>query len=85
MSQALDPTFYRSPAAAVAAPPETLAYIAAFDPAVVVHVDLVADDFDADLERLRGLGATVLSTDKTPDGKPSAVLSDPQGNEFCLA
>jgi methanethiol oxidase len=28
----VDPTFYRSPAAAVAAPPEGLAYVAAFDP-----------------------------------------------------
>ena len=28
-----DPTFYRSPSAAVAAPPEQLAYVAAFDPA----------------------------------------------------
>jgi selenium-binding protein 1 len=27
-----DPTFYRTPRAAVAAPPETLAYVAAFDP-----------------------------------------------------
>jgi methanethiol oxidase len=27
-----DPTFYRSPAAAIAAPPEELAYVAAFDP-----------------------------------------------------
>jgi predicted enzyme related to lactoylglutathione lyase len=50
-----------------------------------VHVDLVADDFDAHLDRLRSLGATVLRTDQTPDGKPSAVLADPQGNEFCLA
>ena len=28
-----DPTFYRSPAAAITAPPEELAYVAAFDPA----------------------------------------------------
>jgi hypothetical protein len=28
-----DPTFYRSPGAAIAAPPETIAYVAAFDPA----------------------------------------------------
>ena len=28
----IDPTFYRSPAAAVAAAPEQLAYVAAFDP-----------------------------------------------------
>jgi methanethiol oxidase len=33
MSQTLDPTFYRSPGEAVAAPPEQLAYVAAYDPA----------------------------------------------------
>jgi selenium-binding protein 1 len=33
MSQTLDPTFYRSPGEAIAAPPERLAYVAAFDPA----------------------------------------------------
>jgi methanethiol oxidase len=33
MSEMTDPTFYRSPLAAVAAPPERLAYVAAFDPA----------------------------------------------------
>jgi len=33
MSQILDPTFYRSPADAIAAPPERLAYVAAYDPA----------------------------------------------------
>jgi len=33
MSQTLDPTFYRTPADAIAAPPEQLAYVAAFDPA----------------------------------------------------
>jgi selenium-binding protein 1 len=32
MSQTPDPTFYRSPADAIAAPPERLAYVAAFDP-----------------------------------------------------
>ncbi len=33
MPEVTDPTFYRSPQAAVAAPPERLAYVAAFDPA----------------------------------------------------
>jgi selenium-binding protein 1 len=33
MSQMLDPTFYRSPGDAIAAPPERLAYVAAYDPA----------------------------------------------------
>jgi selenium-binding protein 1 len=32
MPEITDPTFYRTPAAAAAAPPETLAYVAAFDP-----------------------------------------------------
>jgi hypothetical protein len=33
MSAGTDPMFYRSPAEAIAAPPERLAYVAAFDPA----------------------------------------------------
>ena len=31
MTQMLDPTFYRSPGEAMAAPPEQLAYVAAYD------------------------------------------------------
>ena len=33
MSETTDPTFYRTPGEAIAAPPERLAYVAAFDPA----------------------------------------------------
>jgi selenium-binding protein 1 len=33
MSETTDPTFYRTPTAAIAGPPERLAYVAAFDPA----------------------------------------------------
>ncbi|MFL6184339.1 MAG: selenium-binding protein SBP56-related protein, partial [Actinomycetes bacterium] len=33
MSAGTDPTFYRSPAEAIAGPPERLAYVAAYDPA----------------------------------------------------
>ena len=33
MQNQVDPTFYRSPGEAVAAPPERLAYVAAYDPA----------------------------------------------------
>src|SRR4029450_248089 len=33
MPKTTDPTFYRSPAEAIAAPPERLAYVAAYDPA----------------------------------------------------
>jgi len=49
------------------------------------HIDLVADDYQAELDRLTGLGARLLRDNTTPDGRPSAVLADPQGNEFCLA
>ena len=33
MPETTDPTFYRNPAEAIAAPPERLAYVAAYDPA----------------------------------------------------
>jgi len=49
-----------------------------------VHVDLGADDFAAELGRLVGLGASVLNQ-TGDDTKQSAVLADPEGNEFCLA
>ena len=47
MPEAMDPTFYRSPAAAVAAPPETLAYVAAFDPAGAQRDAMTVLDCDA--------------------------------------
>jgi hypothetical protein len=44
-----------------------------------VHLDLRADDHDTELARLVALGATVISTfDRW------SVLTDPEGNEFCL-
>src|SRR5919109_4999868 len=42
-----DPTFYRSPAAAIAAPPEELAYVAAFDPAGERRDAMTVIDCDA--------------------------------------
>jgi selenium-binding protein 1 len=48
MATAVDPTFYRSPAAAVAAPPEKLAYVAAFDPAGAQHDAITVIDCDAE-------------------------------------
>jgi methanethiol oxidase len=43
-----DPTFYRSPAAAVAAPGEKLAYVAAFDPGGEQHDAMSVIDCDAE-------------------------------------
>jgi predicted enzyme related to lactoylglutathione lyase len=47
------------------------------------HVDLSADDVDAELDRLLSLGAT-LSSRHTEHGKTWAVFHDPEGNTFCL-
>ena len=46
-----------------------------------VHVDLACDDFAAELDRLRGLGAR--PADHQAD-ESLVVLLDPEGNEFCL-
>ena len=47
MPDVTDPTFYRSPAAAIAAPGEGLAYVAAFDPEGVKRDAIAAVDCDA--------------------------------------
>lgn len=47
-----------------------------------VHLDLRADDPAAEIERLVGLGASVLA-DPAPDAQ-FVVLRDPEGNEFCV-
>jgi predicted enzyme related to lactoylglutathione lyase len=51
-----------------------------------VHLDVVPTDGDqdAELDRLLGLGATIVDDRRelTPGGW--VVLADPEGNEFCL-
>src|ERR671936_149655 len=47
MPETADPTFYRSPAAAIEAPPESLAYVAAFDPAGTQRDAMFVIDCDA--------------------------------------
>ncbi len=42
-----------------------------------------SDDRDAEIERLVGLGATVIDVGQ-PDGVTWTVLADPDGNEFCV-
>jgi methanethiol oxidase len=46
MAHTTDPTFYRSPADAIAAPPERLAYVAAYDPAGQAKDAITAIDVD---------------------------------------
>jgi predicted enzyme related to lactoylglutathione lyase len=47
-----------------------------------MHFDLVSIEFDAEIDRLTGLGATKLNEIK--DGGHWATLADPEGNEFDL-
>ncbi|MEV0585034.1 VOC family protein [Nonomuraea sp. NPDC050310] len=39
---------------------------------------------DAEVDRLLGLGATLVADRRDPDGTGWAVLADPEGNEFCV-
>ncbi|MFB7470050.1 VOC family protein [Kitasatospora sp. NPDC056184] len=39
---------------------------------------------DPEVERLLGLGATLVADRRNPDGTGWAVLADPEGNEFCV-
>jgi predicted enzyme related to lactoylglutathione lyase len=51
-----------------------------------VHLDLQPQDRtrDEEVERLLGLGATLVDDQRREDGTGWAVLSDPEGNEFCV-
>ena len=50
-----------------------------------LHLDLVADDRQAEVARLVGLGATeVRSVDDDPSGVVWTVVRDPDGNEVCV-
>jgi catechol 2,3-dioxygenase-like lactoylglutathione lyase family enzyme len=50
-----------------------------------LHLDLHAgpDHRDAEVARLRDLGATVLQEVREP-GTDHVVMADPEGNEFCV-
>lgn len=51
-----------------------------------VHLDVMPTDRSRDDEvvRLRGIGATLIDDHRQPDGTGWAVLTDPEGNEFCV-
>ncbi|MFF5636700.1 VOC family protein [Streptomyces sp. NPDC012825] len=51
-----------------------------------VHLDLQPQDRtrDEEVERLVGLGATLLDDRRNPDGTGWVTLGDPEGNEFCV-
>ncbi|OLR92714.1 VOC family protein [Actinokineospora bangkokensis] len=39
---------------------------------------------DEEVERVLGLGATVVADRRQPDGTGWVVMADPEGNEFCV-
>jgi len=51
-----------------------------------VHFDLMPTDRtrDEEVERLLGLGATVVADHRRPDGTGWVTMADPEGNEFCV-
>ena len=49
-----------------------------------MHLDLIADDRAAEIVRLEALGAARLR-DHDEFGFSWTVLTDPEGNEFCIA
>jgi catechol 2,3-dioxygenase-like lactoylglutathione lyase family enzyme len=51
-----------------------------------VHLDLIPADStrDEEVDRVVGLGATLVADRRRPDGTGWAVLADPEGNEFCI-
>jgi predicted enzyme related to lactoylglutathione lyase len=48
-----------------------------------MHLDLYTDDQAAQVQRLTGLGATVVRRQHDP-GEYYVVMADPEGNEFCI-
>jgi catechol 2,3-dioxygenase-like lactoylglutathione lyase family enzyme len=49
-----------------------------------VHLDLYADDQEAEVERLLSLGATRVDWDLYPTDPDFVVLADTEGNRFCV-
>jgi catechol 2,3-dioxygenase-like lactoylglutathione lyase family enzyme len=49
-----------------------------------IHLDLYAEDQAAEVERLKGLGASEVHWNKRPEDADYVILADPEGNRFCV-
>jgi len=49
-----------------------------------IHLDLYASDQAAEVQRLIALGATEVHWDKRPPDADYVILTDPEGNRFCV-
>jgi poly(3-hydroxybutyrate) depolymerase len=52
---------------------------------IPIHLDLAADDREAEVERLSSLGASVVETKSNEFGETWTVMRDPEGNGFCVS
>lgn len=50
-----------------------------------VHLDLGHENPEEFIQRVIELGGAVHETHQVPDGPGWTILTDPQGNEFCIA
>lgn len=50
-----------------------------------VHLDLRGESMAAEVERLLGLGATMVAERSLGEDVRWTVMADPEGNEFCVA
>jgi len=50
-----------------------------------LHLDLIAPDLDAETERLLSAGAGLVDEHEMPSGFRWNILSDPDGNQFCVS
>jgi hypothetical protein len=48
-----------------------------------MHIDLASKEPGAEIERLVGLGATMVER-REGNGTSWTVMLDPEGNEFCI-
>ena len=51
---------------------------------IPIHLDLVADDREAEVERLTRAGASLKETKTTASGFTFSVMRDPEGIPFCV-
>ncbi|WPW28138.1 VOC family protein [Streptomyces atratus] len=77
------------PEALVEAPGAALLFISVPEPKSSknrLHLDIQPQDRtrDEEVERLLGLGATLVADHRRPNGRGWATLADPEGNEFCV-
>ena len=50
-----------------------------------VHLDLRAESMRDEVERLMGLGATLIAERSLGENLRWTVMADPEGNEFCVS